>query len=134
VSLQVILHFIASYPSAHTHCQKLGQDLSNSYQRAKSQPNCQEGEYILKLKYSGSLEFKDLEQHGVKFISHEDKEVCIVFSNDDGIAKFSDHLQRITLDDSDNTYKRIIEAIDETENWTVEDRKSWAIQNKGLPY
>jgi subtilisin family serine protease len=116
-----------------SHCQKLKQDLSNSYQRAKAQPSHPEGEYILKFKYSGSLAFKDLEQHGVKFISHEDKEVCVVFSNDDGMAKFSDHLQRLVLDDSDITYKRIVEALDGIENWTAEDRKSWAIQNKGLP-
>jgi Subtilase family len=125
-------HFIKR-DNLHSHGQKLAAELSHAIQYAKKQVSSKEGDYVLKLKYSGSLIFGNLEKHGVEFISHESNEICIVFSNDDGLAKFSDHLQRLGLDDADITYKQILESIESIDNWTVEDRKSWAIQHKGIP-
>jgi Subtilase family len=115
------------------HGKKLRADLSHAIHYAKKQDFSEEDKYVLKLKYEGSLSFEKLENHGIEFISHEDKDVCIVFSDEDGLAKFSDHLQRLGLNDADITYKQILEAIESIEGWTVEDRKSWAIRNKGLP-
>jgi Subtilase family len=115
------------------HGKKLRADLSHAIHYAKKQNFSEEDKYVLKLKYEGSLSFDKLEKHGIEFISHEDKDVCIVFSDKDGLAKFSDHLQRLGLNDADITYKQILEALESIEGWTIEDRKSWAIRNKGLP-
>jgi hypothetical protein len=76
-----------------SHAQKLEIDLSDALRQAKRQVSSEDGNYVLKLKYSGGLAFDNLEKHGVEFVSHEDKEVCIVFSDNDGLAKFSDHLK-----------------------------------------
>ena len=115
------------------HGQKLSEDLSCSLERAKKQISSEAGNFVLKLKYSGNLPFKNLEKHGVEFVSHEDKELCIVFADEVGLAIFADHLQRLGLDDADITYKQVLEALEGIDNWTAEDRKSSAIQRKGLP-
>ncbi|MGJ3246771.1 MAG: S8 family peptidase [Elainellaceae cyanobacterium] len=115
------------------HSESLATDLSNALQNAKNQLSSREGDYVLKLKYSGTLTFNQLERHGVEFVSHEDKEVCIVFSTDEGLAEFSSHLQKLGLEDADVTYKQVLEALEGIDNWTVEDRKSWAVQHKGFP-
>jgi subtilisin family serine protease len=56
-----------------------------------------------------------------------------VFADEVGLATFADHLQRLGLDDADITYKQLLEALEGIDNWTAEDRKSSAIQRKGLP-
>jgi hypothetical protein len=115
------------------HGQKLAADLSHVIKCSQEQITSQEGDYVLKLQYSGSLAFKDLSRHGVEFVSQEDKGICIAFSNKDGLTKFTDHLQKLGLDNTDITYKQVLEALEGIENWTAEDRKSWAVKQKGLP-
>lgn len=116
-----------------SHAERLSTDLMTARQISREQIASQEGDYVLKLKYSGSLSFKDLEKHGVEFISHEEKEVCIAFSNEDGLERFNNHLEKLRINDTDLTYKQTLEALEGIDNWTVDDRKSWAIQHKGLP-
>lgn len=45
-----------------------------------------DGRYILKLNYSGTMNFSALIHHGVEFISQEGKQVCIVFTNEQGLT------------------------------------------------
>lgn len=115
------------------HGQKLVSELFQARDRSKEQVSSKEGDFVLKLKYSGSLSFKNLEKHGIEFVSHEDKDLCIVFADEVGLAKFANHLQRLGVNDADITYKQLLEALEGIDNWTAEDRKSWAIQSKGLP-
>ena len=89
--------------------------------------------YILKLQYEGALTFENLRIHGVEFISQEDSQVCVVFADEQGLMKFSDHLNRLGQNDTDITYKQILEALSGIDCWTEADRTSWAIQRKGLP-
>lgn len=89
--------------------------------------------YILKLQYEGALTFENLQIHGVEFISQEDKQVCVVFADEQGLMKFSDHLTRLGQNDTDITYKQILEALSGIDCWTEADRSSWAVQRKGLP-
>ena len=44
------------------HGKKLALELSQALSRAKKQVSSQEGDFVLKLKYSGSLSFKNLEK------------------------------------------------------------------------
>lgn len=89
--------------------------------------------FIFKLKYEGTLTFDNLRMHGVEFVSQEDNQICVVFANEQGMMKFSDHLERLGINDSDITYKQILEALDGIDCWTETDRMSWAIQRKGVP-
>jgi hypothetical protein len=64
-----------------------------------------DGRYILKLNYSGTMNFSALIHHGVEFISQENKQVCVVFSDERGLATFAEHLASLGLDNTELTYK-----------------------------
>ncbi|MGJ3494946.1 S8 family peptidase [Piscirickettsia salmonis] len=117
----------------YAHGQKLNAYFTKAKKIAEQQLSSIEGEYVLKLCYEGPLKFESLQAHGVEFISQEDRDVCIVFTDNEGLAKFSDHLERLGVNDSDITYKQILQALNGIDNWTPEDRKSWAIAHKGFP-
>lgn len=115
------------------HGQKLKDYLHQATLQARQQITSEPGKYILKLNYLGSLDFDHLIKHGVEFISQEGQNACVVFSDEKGLAIFEEHLSKLGLDDTDITYKQILEAIDGIDNWTESDRKSWAIKHNGLP-
>ena len=116
-----------------SHSDKLKHDLRQSIGLALRQTAASPDRLVFKFSYSGYIDLNNLEKHGVNFISQEDKEVCVVFSDEKGLAKFEDHLSRLALNDDDLTYKGILEALEGIDNWTAEDRTSWAIKNRGLP-
>jgi hypothetical protein len=107
--------------------------LERSANSSRQQVTSRPGSYVLKLRYSGLFDTKHLDRHGIEFISQEDKQLCVVFTDERGLSIFSDHLNQLGLDGVELTYKQILEAIDGIDNWTPEDRKSWAITRKGLP-
>lgn len=106
------------------HGQKLANDLTQSFTLAQSQHTSRPGNFTLKIRYTGLLDITHLSKHGIEFISQEENQLCVVFVDEAGMAVFSDHLQRLGLDDTELTYKQILEAIDGIENWTSEDRKA----------
>ncbi|MAY43453.1 MULTISPECIES: S8 family peptidase [unclassified Neptuniibacter] len=116
-----------------SHGQKLNAFFAQAKQTAEQQIPSSDGRRVLKLSYDGPLTFENLKSHGVEFISQEDKQLCIVFADEEGLATFADHLERLGVNDDDITYKNILEALNGIDNWTPADRESWAIQNKGLP-
>lgn len=116
-----------------THVGNLQRSLTQAVTNARQQLTSRPGSFILKLKYTGHLDVAHLERHGVEFISHEEKEICVVFTTEEGLVVFESHLTRLGLEDAELTYKQILEAIDGIENWTSEDRKSWILNKNGLP-
>lgn len=114
------------------HGQRLFEGLGGAIRQARAQAVV-EGGYVLKLTYTGLLDFSHLNRHGVEFISQEGQGMCVVFSDEQGLAMFANHLQRLGIDDAELTYKQILEALDGIDNWTAEDRKSWAVRHKGIP-
>ncbi|HEQ3433958.1 TPA: S8 family peptidase [Vibrio cholerae] len=115
------------------HGQKLSRDLTESFKFAQSQQTSRPGNFVLKIRYTGLLDITHLNKHGIEFVSQEDNHLCVVFVDETGMAVFADHLQRLGLDDAELTYKQILEAIEGIDNWTSEDRKSWALRRNGLP-
>jgi len=115
------------------HGQALTGNLNRAAEIARQQQSSEQGKFIFKLKYTGMLDVKHLYKHGVEFISQEDKEICIVFADEQGLAVFSEHLSQLGLDDVNLSYKQILQALQGIDNWTAEDRKSWAFLQKGLP-
>ncbi|HAT9718743.1 S8 family peptidase [Legionella pneumophila serogroup 1] len=116
---------------AHAH--KLKDSLNQATIQARQQIASEPGKFVLKLNYLGSLDFDHLIKHGIEFISQEGQETCVVFSDEKGLSIFEEHLSKLGLNDTDITYKQILEAIDGIHNWTEDDRKSWAIKKSGLP-
>ncbi|MFT7405801.1 S8 family peptidase [Zhongshania sp.] len=115
------------------HSQHLLGSLDRSLQNAREQETSRPGNFVFKIRYTGLLDIAHLHKHGIEFVSQEDKQLCVVFADEAGLAKFSDHLQRLGIDDAELTYKQILEALDGIDNWSVEDRTSWAINKYGLP-
>lgn len=115
------------------HGQRLADALNSSFQNAQQQLTSRPGNFVLKIRYTGLLDINHLHKHGVEFVSHEDNQLCVVFADEAGLAKFADHLQKLGIDDAELTYKQILEAIEGIDNWTAEDRASWAIAQFGLP-
>lgn len=115
------------------HGQRLADALNNSFQNARKQLTSRPGNFVLKIRYTGLLQINHLQKHGVEFVSHEDNQLCVVFADEAGLAKFAGHLQKLGIDDAELTYKQILEAIEGIDNWTAEDRSSWAITQFGLP-
>jgi len=115
------------------HGQWLGEALSSSAAEAREQHRSRPNFFVLKLNYSGFLSFESLQKHGVHFISAEDDQVCVVFSNKAGLEKFAEHLQKLGLEGVSLSYAQLLEAIEGIGNWRREDRQSWALQNRGLP-
>jgi hypothetical protein len=89
--------------------------------------------FVLKLRYDGAMSFDNLKKHGLEFISQEDKQVCVVFATEAGLAMFQDHLTKLGVVGQELTYRQILEAIEGIDAWSAEDRKSWALRNVGLP-
>ncbi|RLA43173.1 MAG: peptidase S8 [Gammaproteobacteria bacterium] len=115
------------------HAQHLGNALAQAVDTSRQQLSAETGAFVFKLKYSGMLDLKNLYKHGVEFISQEDSELCIVFADEQGLATFAEHLALLGVDDTNLSYKQILEAINGIDNWTAEDRKSWAVRHKGFP-
>ncbi|WMJ07516.1 S8 family peptidase [Nitrosomonas sp. sh817] len=121
-------------PDPAAHGRFLGTALRGAAQVAKAQPGAEDGNLVLKLSYSGSLDLGKLNKHGVEFISQEDKTVCIVFTSEQGLAEFADHLARLGLPEGqDLSYQNLLLALDGIGNWCREDRESWAIKHFGIP-
>ncbi|WP_213539965.1 S8 family peptidase [Nitrosospira sp. NRS527] len=115
------------------HGQRLINSLTNALAIARNQSGSNDNRFVLKLRYSGVMEFKHLEKHGVEFVSQEGSHLCVVFANEQGLAEFADHLAKLGIEESDLTYRQILEALDGVDNWTREDRESWAVKHLGLP-
>lgn len=117
-----------------SHGQYLGTALANAAEIARAQPGAEDGRVILKLNYSGNLDFSKIKKHGVEFISQEGKSVCVVFASEQGLAEFADHLSKLgATQDDELSYRQILLALDGVGNWSREDRESWAIKQLGLP-
>jgi hypothetical protein len=116
-----------------SHGQRLSTSLAATTHRIKQQLTSRPGSYVLKLKYDDTLIFNDLVAHGLEFISQEDNQICVVFTTEQGLAIFADHLVRLGFDDKGFTKKQLLEAINGIEAWDAEDRKSWAIKRSGFP-
>lgn len=116
------------------HGQHLSSTLVDAVEKARKQPGSEDGSFVLKLNYSGNLDFSNLKKHGVEFLSQEDKTVCVVFASEQGLAEFADHLSRLGKTENEElTYLQILLALDGVGNWNREDRESWAIKQFGLP-
>jgi len=115
------------------HGQKLSRDLTESIRFAQNQQTSRPGNFVLKIRYTGLLDITHLNKHGIEFVSQEDNHLCVVFVDETGMTVFEDHLQRLGLDETELTYKQILEAIEGIDNWTSDDRKSWALRRHGLP-
>jgi len=123
---------IRSNPRAHG--QYLSDALAAATEQARTQPGAEDGRVILKLNYSGNLDFSKIKKHGVEFISQEGKTVCVVFASEQGLAEFADHLSKLGADrDGELSYRQILLALEGVGNWSREDRESWALKQFGLP-
>ncbi|QOQ83851.1 S8 family peptidase [Comamonas thiooxydans] len=115
-----------------------GQKLNAYFATAEGQARRQIGStanspYVLKLQYEGALTFSNFSAHGLEFVSQEDKQICVVFATEAGLAQFSAHLKKLGVLDASLTYRQILEAISGIDAWSEEDRKSWALKNIGFP-
>ena len=115
------------------HGRKLADSLASASATVKQQQSARPGHYLLKLKYEETLSFQHLPAHGIEFVSQEDKQVCVVFTSEQGLATFADHVQRLGLDDQNITHKQLLQALSSIEAWRPEDRTSWAIRQHGFP-
>jgi subtilisin family serine protease len=116
------------------HGQQLNIALTQAAEIARTQPGAEDGRFVLKLHYSGSLDFSNLTKHGIEFLSQEDKTVCIVFASEQGLAEFADHLSRLGVPEGyELTYPQILLALDGVGNWSRQDRESWAVKQFGIP-
>lgn len=126
-------HFITR-EDCRGHGQKLNAFFATAKQKTKKQiGSTANSPYVLKLQYEGALTFSNLSFHGLEFVSQEDKQLCVVFATEAGLAQFSDHLQKLGVLDSALTYRQVLEAISGIDAWSSQDRKSWALQNIGFP-
>lgn len=116
------------------HGQRLGSALTAAAEKARQQPGTEDGRFVLKLNYDGSLDLDKLRKHGVEFLSQEEKTVCVVFADELGLAQFADHLARLGVPEGEEfSYRQILLALSGVDNWSRTDRESWAIQKFGLP-
>lgn len=107
------------------HGQFLGMELKMAAQEARKQQGAEDGNLVLKINYTGSLDLSKLNKHGVEFVSQEDKTVCIVFASEQGLAEFADHLGRLGLPEGEElTYQNLLLALDGIGNWRRADRKA----------
>ncbi len=117
-----------------SHGQYLGEALAAATEKARAQPGAEDGRVILKLNYSGNLDFRNIKKHGVEFISQEDKTICVVFASEQGLAEFADHLSKLgAAQDDELSYRQILLALEGVGNWSREDRESWALKQFRLP-
>ncbi len=115
------------------HGEKLADDLEKSLKTASELHAPDAGKYIFKIQYTGMLDIAHLYKHGINFVSQESNEICVVFADEAGLLVFKEHLRVVGLEDSELTYKQILEAIEGIDNWTSQDRKSWAFEKEGFP-
>ncbi|HGM5149704.1 TPA: peptidase S8, partial [Pseudomonas aeruginosa] len=126
--------FFVTRADPRGHGQKLNAYFATAAGQARSQIGSTEtSPFVLKLKYEGALTFAKLSVHGLEFISQEDKQLCVVFATEAGLAQFVDHLNKLGVLDAVLTYGQILEAIAGIEAWSAEDRMSWALTHIGLP-
>lgn len=115
------------------HSRRLRQSLSQARTQLSQNHSSSPNRFIFKFSYAGSMDLNRLDKHGVEFVSQEGKQACIVFADEAGLTTFEEHLSRLAVDDAELTYKKILEALEGIDNWTADDRKSWAVSQKGFP-
>lgn len=117
----------------NVHGQKLITDLSNVVSKGQSQIRSDNDSLIFKIDYSKNINTKHLSNHGIDFVSQEDKETLVVCADQEGLNVFNDHLSKLGSDSLSKTETKNLGAISQIKNWTSEDRKSWAIKYRGFP-
>lgn len=115
------------------HSQKLTSELSSVIHQGQSQIRSDNGDFVFKVEYSRFIDTEHLDKHGIDFVSQEGKETLVVCADQKGLKVLNDHLVGVGSNDKTITYKDILYQIDNIQNWTSEDRKSWAIKHKGFP-
>lgn len=116
------------------HGQKLNAYFATAAADARKQLKSSENSpFVLKIRYEGAMTFENLQKHGLEFISQEDKQLCVVFATEAGLAMFQEHLNKLGVAGQTITYRQILEAIEGIDSWSAEDRKSWALRHIGLP-
>ena len=116
------------------HGQKLNAYFATAEAEARMQlRSAASSPFVLKIRYDGAMTFENLIKHGLDFISQEDKQICVVFATEAGLAMFQDHLNKLGVAGQTLTYQQILEAIEGIDSWSAEDRKSWALRHIGLP-
>ncbi|MDX7813339.1 hypothetical protein [Aeromonas caviae] len=96
------------------HGQKLNAYFATAVGQARKQIGSSvDAPFVLKLKYEGALTFDKLTVHGLEFISQENKQLCVVFATEVGLAQFADHLDKLGLLDAHLTYKQILNSCSE---------------------
>jgi len=113
------------------HGQKLAESLNTAINIVNESKTSLSENTILKIRYNG-FDFDNLSQHGINFVGQDKDNLCIVISNNEGLKKLSENIEKFANDEK-LTYKSIIEDIELIESWTNEDRESWAVKNKGFP-
>lgn len=116
------------------HGQKLNAYFATAAADARKQlKSAENSPFVLKIRYDGAMTFENLQKHGLEFISQEDKQLCVVFATEAGLAMFQEHLNKLGVAGQTVTYRQILEAIEGIDSWSAEDRKSWALRHIGLP-
>jgi hypothetical protein len=116
------------------HGQKLNGYFATAAAEARKQlKSGEDSPFVLKIRYEGAMTFDSLKKHGLEFISQEDKQLCVVFATEAGLAMFQEHLNKLGVAGQTVTYRQILEAIEGIDSWSAEDRKSWALRHIGLP-
>lgn len=69
---------------------------------------------------------------GIEFISQEDETVVVGFATSAALADFEARLASM-IAGKHITNKDVIYALQSIDNWSMDDRKGWALKSQGLP-
>ncbi|MEI6894672.1 MAG: S8 family peptidase [Colwellia sp.] len=87
---------------------------------------------LIRIKLSEKINFEDISKHGITILGQEDELLYLAFADEQQLNEFNSRLAKL-VDGESVTYPNLLYAIDKIDVWSADDRKSWAVEQFGLP-
>ena len=87
---------------------------------------------LIKIQLSEKINFEEISKHGITILGQEDELLYLAFADEQQLNEFNSRLAKL-VDGESVSYPNLLYAIDKIDVWSKNDRKSWAVEQFGLP-
>lgn len=120
-------------PDLPKHGKKLLSSLITAKEKSANEIGGYDDRLLFKIEVedfrAGDLEYIP----GVEILTQEDKGVFLVFSSEQGLEEFEARLSSL-INGEQPVRQNLLEALENFDAYSAEDRKGWALKHSGFPY
>ncbi|MFT5816008.1 MAG: hypothetical protein ACI9VT_003786, partial [Psychroserpens sp.] len=114
------------------HGKKLQDQIITFQETLASQFGGDPSRNLIRIQLSEKINFEEISKHGITILGQEDELLYLAFADEQQLHEFNSRLAKL-VDGEVVSYPNLLYAIDKIDVWSKDDRKSWAIEQFGLP-